>query len=103
MSDYNRALELAARARRAQQAVDAITGDVVGKTTVDMPAARGLVVGPDEILVVVMPAYSMHVMDAHRRHLREVLGDRFVMMSGDDVRLAKVKAEDWAGNAIEER
>lgn len=75
-----------------------------GVTPVNVTPAHGLVVGPDEILVVVLPQYvGMHALAEHREHFRRILGDRFVMIAGGDVQLAKVSAGDWAGRAITDR
>lgn len=69
---------------------------------VDLAPARGLVVGPGEILVVVLPSFAtMEVLEVHRKHFQRILGDRFVMISGGDVRLAKVRSEDWGPGAFD--
>lgn len=66
------------------------------ETTVRIELAEGLVVGPDEILIVrIAPAVNgevivltTHLADA----LRKLLGRRFLIIKGD-VELAKVKRE----------
>lgn len=66
------------------------------ETTVRIELAEGLVVGPDEILIVrIAPAVNgevivltTHLADA----LRKLLGRRFLIIHGD-MELAKVKRE----------
>ena len=59
--------------------------------------ARGLTVGPDEVLVVVFPRWAGNdVLQAHTARLRDVLGNRFIMVMGDDIQLAKVRKDQWA-------
>lgn len=66
------------------------------ETTVRIELGEGLVVGPDEILIVrIAPAVNgevivltTHLADA----LRKLLGRRFLIIKGD-VELAKVKRE----------
>lgn len=67
------------------------TGHVAG-----LAEARGLTVGHDEVLVVVFPTVRPDVLHAHAARLREVLGNRFILVSGDDVQLAKIKKDQWA-------
>lgn len=77
--------------------------EVLGWVRVDLAEARGLIVGPDEILVVVLPKFvGMADVSRHRENFRAVLGNRFVMITGGDVRLAKVNANDWGPNVIGE-
>lgn len=77
-------------------------GEPVGPVTVDVPEARALVVGVDEVLVVVFPSWvPMDVLAAHRTHLTEVLQNRFFLVTGNDIQLAKVRAQDWASSALE--
>lgn len=79
-----------------------LEGDVVDGTTVSIPEARALVVGPDDLLVIVFPYFLGQVqMEAHRRRLREVLGDRFILLTGDNIQLAKIPERDWATGAID--
>lgn len=67
---------------------------------VDVAEARGLVVGPDEVLVIVFPARATpDVIGMHAVRCREALGDRFLLAAGDDIRLAKIKPEDWGFSA----
>lgn len=76
-------------------------GDVIPPETLDLGEARGLVIGPDEILVIVFPGFvDPQQLDAHRARLREVLGNRFIAVMGDDVMLAKVRPDDWGQPAI---
>lgn len=79
-----------------------VTGDVVAPVTVDVPEARALVVGPDDILLIVMPSGHEHAFEGHRAHLNSVLHNRFMLIAGDNIMLAKVKAEDWGRNALDQ-
>lgn len=70
---------------------------------VDVAGARGLVVGPDDVLVIVFPARATPaVLQEHQHRCREALGDRFLLVAGDDVRLAKVQPGSWGQTAIED-
>lgn len=74
----------------------------VNPVTVDVPEARALTVGPDEVLVVVFPQWATPaILDQHRERFTEVLGSRFILVAGDDVQLAKIPAEGWAPPALE--
>lgn len=65
--------------------------------TVNIPEAHALVVAADEILVIVFPTWLTPMeLDMHRARLKEGLGNRFILMAGDHVQLAKVKNHDWA-------
>lgn len=76
--------------------------DIVGPVTVDMAPAKGMVVGPDDILVVVFPSWvDDTARQKHCDHLTEILGKRYMLMIGNDIQLAKVKAKDWADNAVD--
>lgn len=73
-----------------------VEGEPIGRPIVDIEHARGLIVGPDEVLVVVFPQWlGQHELNAHSTRLREVLGNRFIAVSGGDVKLAKIKKDDW--------
>ena len=78
------------------------TADVTGPVIVDLGGeARGLIVGPDEVLVVVVPGVlNPEQAQAHHARMRAALGDRFLLVVGDNVLLAKVKDEHWARPAI---
>lgn len=80
-----------------------VPDDIISPVTVDLPKARGLVVGPDDVLVVVFPPLRQDELAAHRKELHRILGDRFVFVAGDGVQLAKVRREDWADNAVDHR
>lgn len=81
----------------------AVYGSVVTeRVSVDVPSAHALTVGPDEVLVVVLPGHvDPAQMQAHRDRIREVLGNRCLVVAGDDVRLAKVKIGDCPDRALE--
>lgn len=67
----------------------------------EIPEARALVIGPDDRLVVVMPGWlNMQEIDRHAARIREAIGNRFVILAGDDIRLAKVNGDDWDRPAI---
>jgi hypothetical protein len=73
-----------------------------GRVEVGVTEARALVVGPDEVLVVVFPQWAgPEVLNMHRIRLAEVLGNRFLLVAGGDIRLAKVQSSDWAPRALE--
>lgn len=62
---------------------------------VDLVHAEVLVVEPDEILVIKLTeqleeTQAEAVMDG----LQQILGDRFILVGGDGVELAKVKKDD---------
>jgi hypothetical protein len=78
------------------------SGEVVNPAVVDMGEARALVIGPDDRLVVVMPGdVRMFDLQAHADRIREAIGNRFVILAGNDIRLAKVKANDWDRPALD--
>lgn len=69
--------------------------------TVDIRGAAAITVGPGEILVVVMPQWATPmVLREHREHFTAVLGNRFVMVAGDNIQLAKVRTDQWAAPAL---
>ena len=81
-----------------RQSVD---GDVT-PVELDLTAARGFTVGPGDILVVVFPQWvGAPELEAHRQHLLDKLGDRFVLVSGDDVMLARVRDDQWGRPALD--
>ncbi len=78
-----------------------LTGDVTDTVTVEVREARALVVGRDEVLVIVFPRYvSMHDLMAHRARLQEGLGHRFILLAGDDIQLARVKEGEWGPGGV---
>jgi hypothetical protein len=82
---------------------DVQTGDIVGRVSVDIGEARALVIGPDDRLVIVMPGYvnsDPQIVYAHAARIREAIGNRFVILAGDDIQLAKVKDDDWGRPAL---
>lgn len=86
--------------RMVREASDLV--DITGPVTVDIPEARALVIGPDDLLVVVIPQGHAHAIQQHREHLHSVLGNRFIIILGDDVMLAKVKDEEWGRYALDQ-
>lgn len=74
-----------------------LTGEMSGPERFDDDVkASGITVAPDEVLVIVFPTFvGPQELAAHRERFREVLGSRFVLVSGDNIQLAKIKEEEW--------
>jgi hypothetical protein len=87
----------------ARRTVDVVAGDVLDPADVTTKEARHMVLGPDDVLVVVFPTWvGTLALKEHEDRLRETLGKRFVLIMGDGVQLAKIKDTDWARGTHEQ-
>lgn len=75
-----------------------IADGILDEATIDLPEARALTLAADETLIIVLPRrISKQEADEHHAYLYPYLGDRFVIIGGDDILLGKIKTEDWGG------